>query len=299
MSVILPAIAPVALIVLIGFIAGHTLDLERRSLSRLSLYVLLPALIGTSAYSIALGTGTIVAIVAGFFITSVVLYGLVYVLCRAFKTTPLRRKTLLATTLFANTGNLGLPFITFSLGESGLERAIVYLVSSSILLTTLGPTLFKGEGLQVGLGITLRLPVFWAMLAGMALQVLAITLPLRLDDGLKLLGSAAIPVALVTLGMQLAHTPFRPDLTVAAAAGLRLLLAPVVALAVGTGLGLQGENLQVLVLQGAMPTAVNTFIWATEFGGDTDLVAQAIVLSTLLSAVTLPSLLWGLLALGS
>jgi hypothetical protein len=226
-----------------------------------------------------------------------VLYGLVYGLCHLSKVSPLLRKTLLATTLFANTGNLGLPFITFSLGETGLERAIVYLISSSILLTAIGPTLLKGEGLATGLRITLRLPIFWAMVVGLLLQALAITLPLRLGDGLKLLGGAAIPVALVTLGMRLAVTSFRLSLTVVVSAILRLLVAPAIALTIGWLLGLQGQDLQVLVLQGGMPTAVNTFIWVTEFGGDVDLAARTIVFSTLLSTLTLPSLLWGLLVI--
>ncbi|MGF1460716.1 MAG: AEC family transporter [Leptolyngbyaceae cyanobacterium] len=295
MAVLLPAIAPVALIVLIGFIAGQTLALDRRTLSRLSLYVLLPALITTSLYTMTLAVNRALLIVFGYFVASVLLYLLVYSLCRGANLDSLRQKTLIATALFANTGNLGLPFITFALGESGLERAIVYLVSSSILLTTVGPTLLKGQGLTTGLKTTLRLPVFWAMVFGLLLQALAIALPLRLGDGLALLGGAAIPVALVTLGMQLAQTNFYLDRTVLVAAGLRLVMAPAIALAVATVIGLSGQDRQVLVLQGAMPTAVNTFIWVTEFGGDADLVARAIVLSTLLSFITLPSILWLLL----
>jgi predicted permease len=295
MAVLLPAIAPVALIILVGFIAGRTLGLDRRTLSRLSLYVLLPALIANSLYGITLTAERALLIVVGFFGASALLYALVYGFCRLLRAHPLQQKTLLATTLFANTGNLGLPFITFALGQTGLERAIVYLVSSSILLTTVGPTLLKGQGLATGLRTTLKLPVFWAMLAGLALQALAITLPLRLDEGLALLGGAAIPVALITLGMQLAKTQFYLDRPVLVAAGLRLALAPAIALLIGRAIGLQGQDLQVLVLQGAMPTAVNTFIWVTEFGGDADLVARAIVLSTLLSFVTLPSILWALL----
>ena len=297
MAVLIPAIAPVALIVFIGFISGRTLGLERSTLSRLSLYVLVPALIASSLYSTTLAAQNAADIVLGFALTSATLYGVVYGLCRIFQVDALLRKTLLATTLFANTGNLGLPFITFALGDSGLERAIVYLISSSILLTTLGPILLKGKGLQVGLRVTLGLPVFWATIAGIVLLLLGISLPLRLDEGIKLLGEAAIPVALVTLGMQLGQTSFQLTRTVVVAAGLRLVLGPAIALGVAVTLGLQGQDLQVLVLQGAMPTAVNTFIWATEFGGDVELVARAIVLSTLLSAITLPALLWGLLAL--
>ena len=43
--------------------------------------------------------------------------------------------------------------------------------------------------------------------------------------------------------------------------------------------------------QSAMPTAVNSFIIVSEFGGDQDLVARAIVTSTLISFVTLPIVL--------
>ncbi|MEM7650067.1 MAG: AEC family transporter, partial [Cyanobacteria bacterium P01_A01_bin.70] len=221
MAVLLPAIAPVALIVFIGFLAGRTLSLERTTLSRLSLYVLLPALIASSLYGMTLSVRQASAIVAGFFLSSAILAGLVYGLCRLLKVDPLTQKTLLATSLFANTGNLGLPFISFALGATGLERAIVYLISSSILLTTVGPTLLKGAGLWVGLRTTLRLPVFGAMLAGLALQALNIPLPLRLDAGLELLGGAAIPVALVTLGLQLAKTNLYVDRAVLVAAALR------------------------------------------------------------------------------
>lgn len=297
MSILLPAIVPVAFVVFIGVIAGRTLSLDRGNLSRLSLYVLLPALIANSLYGMTLAANRAFLIVVGFLISSAILYTTVYILGKSLKANPVRQKTLLATTLFANTGNLGLPFITFALGDSGLERAIVYLVSSSILLTTLGPTLLKGEGLAIGLKTTLSLPVFWATLAGLALHALAVTLPLRLGDGLELLGNAAIPVALLTLGMQLGRTNVYLDLTVVIAVSLRLVLAPAIAFTVGFFIGLQGQDLQVLVLQGAMPTAVNTFIWVMEFGGDADLVARTIVLSTLLSFATLPTILWVLLNL--
>ncbi|MEL6383390.1 MAG: AEC family transporter, partial [Cyanobacteria bacterium J06626_18] len=245
MAVLIPAIAPVALIVFIGFITGRTLGLERSTLTRLSLYVLLPALIASSLYTTTLAAQNAVDIVLGFALASAILCGVVYSLCRIFQVDALLRKTLLATTLFANTGNLGLPFITFALGETGLERAIVYLISSSILLTTTGPILLKSKGLQVGLQVMLRLPVFWATVAGLVLLLGGISLPLRLDKGLELLGGAAIPVALVTLGMQLGQTSFRLTWAVVVAAVLRLVLAPAIALGVAIVLGLQGQDLQV------------------------------------------------------
>ncbi|NES00827.1 MAG: AEC family transporter, partial [Symploca sp. SIO1B1] len=54
---------------------------------------------------------------------------------------------------------------------------------------------------------------------------------------------------------------------------------------------LEGLDLQVLVLQAAMPTAVNTIVLVT-FGGDAPRVARTVVVSTLMSFVTLPLVLW-------
>ena len=79
----------------------------------------------------------------------------------------------------------------------------------------------------------------------------------------------------------------------------RLVCAPIIAYLVGRLLNLETLNLQILILQSAMPTAVNSFVIVSEFGGDKELVARAIVTSTLMSFITLPILLSFLLTLGS
>ncbi len=73
---------------------------------------------------------------------------------------------------------------------------------------------------------------------------------------------------------------------------MRKLLAPAIAYWVGNSLNIESLDLQVLVLQSAMPTAVNSLVLVSEFGGDKDFVAKAIVTSTIMSFVTLPLILW-------
>ena len=187
---------------------------------------------------------------------------------------------------------MGLPVVAFALGTAGLERAVVYMITASILVFGFGPALLKGSGISSGIRLTLKLPLFWAMLAGLILRLLSLQLPLKFDESIQLLGKAAIPVALIILGMQLASTRFQIGIYEALAAMMRLLVAPLIAYFVGRTLGLEVLDLQVLVLQSAMPTAVNTFILVTEFGGDAAWVARTIVISTLMSFVTLPLVLW-------
>lgn len=292
MTVLLPAIVPIGLIILIGFIAGKTLTLESQTLSQLAIYILSPALITNSLYRITLSAQSTAGLVAGFAITSLLLYLMVWGLGKILKLTPLIQKSLIASTLFPNTGNLGLPLTTFALGAAGLERAVVYLIASSILISGIGPALIAGGGIGSGVRLALKLPLFWAILAGLILRLSSVELPFRLAEGIQQLGMAAIPVALIILGTQLASTRFSVGIFETCAALMRLLLAPLIAYTVGQFLRLEELDLQVLVLQSAMPTAVNSVVLVTEFGGDAPRVARTVVVSTLIGFVTLPLVLW-------
>ena len=292
MNALLPAIVPVSLIIAIGYLAGFSLTLDRQTLSHLTLYILVPALIASSLYQATLPVMSALGLVVGFGCTSGLSYGLVILLGKLLKFPADLEKSLVATTLFANSGNLGLPLITVAFGDAGRERAVVYLIAASILLAIAGPVLLKREGLGVGLRVTLQLPLMWATIAGILLNLLALPLPLRLDQGMEMLGSAAIPVALVLLGVQLSQIRLALGWYELFASGMRLVVSPLVAYGVGVLLRLEVLDLQVLVMQSAMPAAVNNLIWVTEFGGDPPRVARTIVISTVLSFVTLPTILW-------
>jgi malate permease and related proteins len=298
MRVLTSAVLPIALVALAGVWAGRAFDLDLKTLARLNIYVLLPALVLTGVYGSTVPFNSAVGIVVGFFLNSAVLYVLANALSKAFKLSADSRKSLIATTLMANSGNIGLPFVLFALGEAGLERGIVYLVASAIFIASTAPIILKGEGITTGLKVTLNMPVFWAMLAGIGLQGanwqgFNWQVPPAADSALQLLSDAAIPVALLTLGIQLSRTRLL-DLGAFElfATCLRLWVSPLLAYAIGRGLGLQGLDLSVLVMQSAMPVAVNTLIWVAELGGDTVQVAKTIVLSTVMSFVSLPVVLW-------
>lgn len=292
MAVLISAVLPIALVALVGFGVGRCFKLEMQTLARVSIYAFLPALVLTSLAETTLNLESAIAIVATFLLNTALLFLVAQGLGRGLTLSVNEHKSLIATTLFANVGNMGLPFVLFALGDAGLERAVVYLVGSSLLIATVFPILLKGAGVRAGVNLTLRLPVFWAAMAGLALQAANGTLPLPLARGITLLGAGAIPLALLTLGIQLSQTRLVFGWYELLGAGLRLILSPLLAFTVGRTLGLTGLDLQVVVLQAAMPVAVNSLIWVTELGGDPVRVARTIVLSTLLSFVSLPMVLW-------
>ena len=292
MEILISAVLPIALVALVGVWIGRMFTLERQTLARLSIYALVPALVLHSLAKTTLELGNAIAILIAFILHTALLYLLAVILGHLLKFSSDEKKSLIATTIFANVGNMGLPFVLFSLGEAGLERAIVYLVGSSLMTASVFPIVLKGEGVLKGLRYTVCLPVLWAAIAGLTLQGTDVILPIPIERGVTLLSDGAIPVALLMLGIQLSETPFVFGRYELMGAGLRLIVSPIVAFNIANLVGLTGIDRQVVVLQAAMPVAVNSLIWVTELGGDTVRVARTIVISTLLSLGTLPIVLW-------
>lgn len=297
MVALLPAVLPVGLIILVGFVASKYISLESKTLSQLILYVLSPALVIDSLYRTSLSWISSLGLLAGFAITSVLVYLFARIVSKIINVPDSLKTSLIATSIFPNNGNMGLPIVTFALGTAGLERAIVCLIGSSILMFCFGPAIIQGKGILKGLKLIVKLPLIWAILAGFGLRIIALNIPsfevpFNLDIGIQTIGESAIPIALILLGMQLANTKFALGFKELLASIVRLLVAPAIAYSVGSFLSLPSLDLKVLVLQSAMPTAVNSLILVTEFGGDKNFVAKSIITSTLFSFITIPFILW-------
>jgi malate permease and related proteins len=290
-NIIFNAIVPVGFIILIGLIFARVLKVERQSLSQVTLFILSPALIIDSLYRTKLSIQSTLRLLIAYAIVSLLLYGIVLSISKLQQLIIEEKKSLIAAILFSNNGNLGLPFVTFALGEDSLDRAIIYMIASSILMYGFAPAMLSDKGWEYGLKLTLKLPLVWSILIGLLLHVLAIKLPFQLDVSIRQIGAAAIPIALLILGMELATTQIQFRKQEIITVILRLLIAPSIAYIIGKTLALESIDLQVLVLQSAMPTAVSTLVLVDEFGGNKAQAARSIVVSTVLSLVTLPLIL--------
>ena len=292
MATLITAVLPIAIVAAVGVMVGRAFEIDQTTLARINIYAMLPALVFISLAKTTLNLSSAIAIIATFLINTGLLYLIAVGLSRWLQLAGDERKRLLATTIFANVGNMGLPFVLFALGDAGLERAVVYLVGSSVMIASVFPIILKGAGLRAGARFTLRLPVFWAAMTGLGWRLVNLPLPETGDRGLTLLGNGAIPLALLTLGIQLSQTKFVFGRFELVCATIRLIVSPLMVYGLGHALSLESLDLQVVMLQAAMPTAVNSLIWVTELGGNPVRVARIIVLSTLLSFITLPGVLW-------
>ncbi|MBF2056317.1 MAG: AEC family transporter [Cyanobacterium sp. T60_A2020_053] len=288
MVVILSAVLPVAVIILVGYIAGQKLNLDTVTLCELSVYIFAPAIVADSLYRTTVSGNSIFLIIFNYTIISAILYFLIVIFSKIFHIKQKNKQSFFAIILSPNNGNMGLPIVTFALGNGGLERAVIYMIASSIFLFGMLPAILSNQSFKKSIKLTLGLPLVWAMLGGALLNFLSIQLPFNLGKSLELLGIAAIPTALIILGMQLSQSKFEFNLEVSLLAGIKLIFAPLIAYFVGGLTGLSGLDLQVLILQTAMPTAVNSLVMVKQFGGNDVLVAQTIIISTVMSFISLP-----------
>lgn len=194
-----------------------------------------------------------------------------------------------------NTGNLGLPLCLFAFGQRGLGLAVAVYVTNSVGQFTVTPMLQSGLPAFRSLATT---PVTYGAVIGALLLATGTHLPQWLGTSVGLLGDLMIPLMLLALGNTLGGLKVRRLGLASGIAVTRLALGVGCALGVGKLLGLDGLPLAVLVLQGAMPTAVFNYLFAARYERDPEDVAGIVLVSTLLVALLLPWLVTYVLALG-
>ncbi|MER5623657.1 AEC family transporter [Streptosporangium sp. NPDC002544] len=184
---------------------------------------------------------------------------------------------------YVNAGNLGIPVGLYVLHDATF---VVSVLMFQVLVVS--PLLFLGLGAGGSSFLApLRTPIVAASILGLGVSALGWRLPDLALRPLEILGGAAVPLALFSLGMSLngsavAWRGIGPVVV------LKLLLQPLVALLAGRFLlDLDGPALFAAVLFAGLPTAQNTYVYAAEHGRPTELPRDAILVSSLLSLVTL------------
>ncbi len=210
---------------------------------------------------------------------------------------------------FPNTGFMGVPLLVALLGAAAAGPAIVTIVIDMVITTSLCIALSRLDGAgQQGVGQAaknallgvVKNPMPWAILLGTVFSAFQIDLPGPVDKTVALLGDAASPVALFTIGavlarsQKIAHHAQHGPLTwqdYVPVALIKLLLHPVLVLVVGLaaismGVPIDAFALKVMVLVAALPSASNVAMLSERFGADNGRIARIILVSTAAAFLT-------------
>ncbi len=285
---------PILLISGAGFLLGKTLSIDSRSLGRVVFYVFSPILVFNLLLHTKLSSSDILDTV-GFTIAMSLVLGLLAFLIG--KLLHFERPVLMAiilTAAFGNTGNYGLPLVSFAFGQAALAFATLNFATTSVLFNTAG-ILIASLGhmdLRSAVAGLFKVPAVYAVLLAAILNRLQIVLPVPLERTIDLASNGSIPVMIILLGLELSRVQWSHSVrAVGLSVSLALLAGPLLGLLFASLIGFQGAARQANVTEVSMPAAVTTTILATEYGLDTSLVTAMVFVGTILSPLTLTPLL--------
>ena len=287
-------ILPILLIGGAGYALGKTLQIDARSLGRVVFYVFSPVLIFNILLQNHLKLNQALGVIV-LTICVVAIMGLItYLLGSLFKLERPVMTSVLITTMFANTGNYGLPLVAFAFGEEALSYAGIYFVTTTLLFYTVG-VLIASLGhmsLKDALLGLFKIPTLYAVLLAVLMNGFHTTLPDPVARAVQLAADGTIPLMLTLLGIELSRVQLTGNIrAMQLSVPLRLIVAPLIALILAGVFGISNSARQGSVTEAAMPAMVSATVLATEYQLDSRLVTAVIFISTLLSPLTLTPLL--------
>lgn len=277
--------------------AGLLNSFRVKLLNKFAFYVALPALIFHSIYARSLEEIFSPALVSGFCLVILLTLGAGWLIYRNLKDDA-KRSMAMTQSYHGNLGYMGLPIVIMGFGEAaGAKAGLLVGVGSPLQIALTTILLVHLSGVRTGLkGKLVKIvanPVLLSLLAGLCFSFLQISIPGPPERTLSLLAETALPIALLGVGASIKLEKRKEDLSVfGSVIGLKMILMPVLGWVILNLLGVGPLGLKTGVLMLGMPTAVSTFIYAKEMGGDEELASKNISFTTVFSIATIAVLLF-------
>ena len=267
---------------------------NKQALSNLLVYLVVPAMI-INSYRMEFSAEILRNLLAAFGMSVLAIcIGTVITLVLTARRKDSRAPIFRFATVFSNAAYMGFPLISALFGAEGMLYASAYVTVFNILLWTMGYGMVSGSANAKDVARNLlRTPVFYALVAGLAIYFFQIPIPHLIAQPIELLAGMNTPLSMLITGMLLAASDLKTivsDLHIWKLAAVRMLLIPAVCLGVFALLGLVHLDMsaQVVLLLECCPAAAITSVFAVQFGHDEQFAAGCVVLTTLLSILTLP-----------
>ena len=279
-------IFPVVAIVLVGYFFATKFQPNMETANTINMNIFLPALMFSvlskesfeiQNYQLLAISGVIVILGSGI---------LAWIVAKALS---INIKTFVPPMMFNNTGNIGLPLAVLAFGEIALGAAVVLFAIEMLLHFTFGAyILSKNTNFMSIFGS----PILIATLAGLSVNIIDFELWLPITQMIDLLGQAAIPLLLFTLGTRLIGINFGDWKLGVLGSFLCPLSGLVVILIVVQFFELEHLHYQQLILFSVLPPAVLNHMMAEKYQQQPETVASIVMIGNIGSLIVLPIALY-------
>jgi len=186
-----------------------------------------------------------------------------------------------------NTGNMGIPICLFAYGSLGMGVAAA--ISSLVVLLHFTANIFLASK-TFDIKIILKSPSTYAVVIAVAFLYFDLQMPQYVLNTVMLLGYTMIVLILMSLGVSLTQMKvFSIKSSLISSVG-RVIIGPIIGFLLIKIFNLSGYAAGVLLIQSSMPSAILTYLIASMYSPKkiVDSISSMIVVSTLMSLITIP-----------
>ena len=205
--------------------------------------------------------------------------------------------------IFGNCGFMGFPVIKAMLGDTALFWAAFYVIDFNIICWTYGMIVLSRARKEIRINVKNMFLNYGTTpcLIGLVLWLSRLTLPQPVVSTVKYIGDVCTPLSMIIVGSLLATIPLKRLLTeikVYYASAVRLIINPLVVILIGKLTGIEqihpfGSALLIFItVMASVPVASNSAMFAEKYDLMPARTAQIVGVSTVLSAVTIPVMIW-------
>lgn len=302
---ILSSIIPVFAIMLLGFSlrkTGFMNDENIAGLNKLTYWVGLPALlfykISTATYS----GGQAIKIYLLMLAVMLIIIFIAYLVGWRLKLSAASTGAFVQAAFRGNLAFIGLPIIIYSsallpeaeqlkvatLAVLTLALMVPTFNFAAVLVLLLRRQKLKFNQLKNAAFQIITNPLLLASIAGLLCSILKVNIPPAVSRTTNSLGQMSLPLALLAIGGSLISVGIKGNISSAIIATLlKIVAAPLTGFFLAKALGFSGIETKIALIYLSTPTAIASYVMASQLDADKSLAANTVIISTLLSVVSL------------
>ncbi|MBD3290550.1 AEC family transporter [candidate division KSB1 bacterium] len=294
----LNTVAPVFMIVFVGYFLkkfGRINDNFVAVSSRVVFNVALPCLVfvklATTDFTRAFKPELIVLAYLGTFFIFIMSWALALFLSKEGRD----QGAFIQASVRSNYAIVGFAIIAAMFGDDALSNAsilLAFIMPIYNALAVIALTVPLQREKQVGVLRTIieifKNPLIIAVFVALPFSIFEIHLSLFIFNSLNYLASLSLPLALLGIGASLNFESIKKDSRLAIiATTIKIIITPLLLVFIAVKMGIAGQDLGILFVLFACPTAIATFVMAEAMGANGELTGNIIVMSTLGSVGTI------------
>lgn len=280
---------PIITLVALGWVLQGRLKLDVPTLNRIQVYVVMPAFLIHFLSSGKQPLSVVWPVVYFGLVQFLILIPLGWLLVILFRQRAPLGPVMGLGTAYANVGFFGIPVTQLAFGSEYLIYQSVLTALMAVLVCTVGVALMApaGGSKLAKFKTAFETPLIPSVVIGLALRGFQIELPTVVSQPMQFLGSIFTPLALYTLGAQIAaaksiRLEFIPQTLIIF---LKFIAAPVITWFICLAMGLPRDVQDVIVVAAATPVGVLIAIFAAEYKRESEFISTAVVVTTALSPI--------------